>query len=226
MLILGIDDSGRGPLIGPMVLAGVLIEKKQELKLKKLGVKDSKLLSPKRREFLATEIKKIAKDYEIIKIFPSEIDKRSEIGINLNKIEAIKMAHLINLITSRNKFKEIKIVVDCPSTNIQKWSCYFKKFIEKPDGMLFCIDHKADRNNVACSAASIIAKVERDEEIKKLKEELNYDFGSGYPSDNITISFIKKNFDKLKGSAIIRESWQTWKNLQEEKRQKKLDEFS
>ena len=55
-LICGIDDSGRGPVIGPMVLAGVLIEESKEKKLKELGAKDSKLLTRKKRDKIAEEI--------------------------------------------------------------------------------------------------------------------------------------------------------------------------
>ena len=67
-LTLGIDDAGRGPVIGPMVLAGCLVEKDKEEKLKNLGVKDSKLLTAKSREKLLEEIRTISKDsdYEIM----------------------------------------------------------------------------------------------------------------------------------------------------------------
>jgi ribonuclease HII len=103
MLVLGIDDSGRGPIIGPMVLAGVLIHKEDETKLKKLGVKDSKKLTPKRREILAKEIKKYAKGFSILLAQPQEIDGRNAAGLNLNKLEAIKSAKIINTL-----LKEVK----------------------------------------------------------------------------------------------------------------------
>ncbi len=78
MLVLGIDDAGRGPVIGPMILAGVLIDEKLKPELKKLGVKDSKQLTQKRREFLAEKIKEKAETFEIIIIYPPEIEEKNE----------------------------------------------------------------------------------------------------------------------------------------------------
>ena len=82
MLILGIDEAGRGPVIGPMVLAGCLIDEKTEKEFRKLGIKDSKQLTQKRREVLAEKIKEKAETFEIVLASPEEIDwansKRSE----------------------------------------------------------------------------------------------------------------------------------------------------
>ena len=66
-LILGVDEAGRGPVIGPLVISGVLIKKSKVSKLQKIGVKDSKKLTPKKRENLFRKIKAITK-YKIIKI--------------------------------------------------------------------------------------------------------------------------------------------------------------
>ncbi len=89
MLKLGIDDAGRGPVIGPMILAGCLIDEEQEAEFKKLGVKDSKLLTPKRREALAELVKEKAITFEITITHPNEIMQRNHVGINLNTLEAI-----------------------------------------------------------------------------------------------------------------------------------------
>ena len=74
MLTLGIDDAGRGPVIGPMVLAGCLIDDNVASELKKLGVRDSKQVTPKRREILADKIKELAETFEIVLVPPVEID--------------------------------------------------------------------------------------------------------------------------------------------------------
>ena len=116
MLILGIDDAGRGPVIGPMILAGCLIDEKIEEKFKKLGIKDSKQLTHKRREFFAEKIKEDAETFEVALAFPKEIDKTHHNGINLNELEAIKTAEIINKVNKG--FKKIKVVVDCPSVSI------------------------------------------------------------------------------------------------------------
>ena len=72
MLTLGIDDAGRGPVIGPMILAGCLLKKDVEKDLQKLGVKDSKQLTQKRREFLSKIIKEKAETCETNITLPSE----------------------------------------------------------------------------------------------------------------------------------------------------------
>ena len=95
-LILGIDDSGRGPVIGPMILAGVLLTKEQEKILNKENVKDSKLLSHKERIRVSEIIKKYSVAHKISKTYPIEIDEALKKGTNLNTLEAIKTAEIIN----------------------------------------------------------------------------------------------------------------------------------
>ena len=109
MLILGIDDAGRGPVIGPMVLAGCLIDEDTEKKYKRLGVKDSKQLTSKRREVFAEKIKETAETFEIVLAHPEEIDGKNHTGMNLNALEAIKMAEIINRINKG--FSKIKVII-------------------------------------------------------------------------------------------------------------------
>ena len=118
-LTLGIDDAGRGPVIGPMVLAGCLLTKESEKELKKAGVKDSKQLTDKRRDHLSKIIKEKAETFEIVLSHPKEIDDSLNNGKNLNKLEAQMTADIINKINKG--YKKIKIVVDCPSVSIEKW---------------------------------------------------------------------------------------------------------
>jgi ribonuclease HII len=223
MLILGIDDSGRGPLIGPMIMAGCLIDSELEKEFKEHGVKDSKKLTDKRREILAEIVKTKALSYNIIVISPREIDGRTNAGINLNRIEAIKSADIIN---STNKgFDKIKVVVDCPSPNIEKWTRTLKSYVDKKDNLEFVVEHKADVNHIACSAASIIAKSQREKEVRKIKRAIGKDFGSGYPSDPVTCKFLKDYAKEHRKDGIFRETWATWKNNCITKEQKKLGEF-
>jgi ribonuclease HII len=230
MLILGIDDAGRGPVIGPMVLAGTLIDISNETALKELGVKDSKMLTASRREFLAEKIKTIVLDYEITQISPKEIDAREENNLNLNDLEAIKMAGIINKLVERVKSKQdkkekIKVIIDCPSNNIQNWQRYLEKHIENKELLEINAEWKADVNHIIVSAASILAKTTRDEEIEKIKKKIGVDLGSGYPSDPVTIKFLKDYSKKYQKDGIFRESWQTWKDVCGKKKQKKIDEY-
>ncbi len=225
-LILGIDDAGRGPLIGPMVLAGCLITKKLEVELKKLGVKDSKLLTARKREFLAAQIKKKSLRWHITLTHPYEIDARASAGLNLNKIEAIKAAEIINKLTEKIN-EPVKVIIDCPSPNRENWKRYVLKHIHenKKKNLILECEHKADRDYVAVSAASILAKSEREKEIAELKKKIGRDFGSGYSSDPITKEFLKKYSKEHKKDGIFRETWATFQNYNKAKEQKKLNEF-
>ena len=223
-LILGIDDAGRGPLIGPMALAGCLINRETESEFKKLGVKDSKLLSPKRREYLAKIIKEKALRFHITLTHPYEIDSRAGAGLNLNKIEAIKAAEIINNIV-RASDEEIRAVIDCPSPNRESWKRYVVEHVMKKKNLTIACEHKADRDHVAVSAASILAKSMREREVAKIKKKINKDFGSGYPNDPKTLEFLKKYASEHKKDGIFRETWATFKNHKNQKEQRKLLDY-
>lgn len=223
MLKLGIDDAGRGPVIGPMILAGCLMDKKTEAELKKLGVKDSKQLSPKRREFLVDLIRKKTEAFETVIISASEIDRLNKKGVKLNEVEAFASARIINKINKG--FKKIKVILDCPSTSIVKWQDFLKTKIKNLSNLEVLCEHKADKNHIAVSAASILAKSIREKEMFKLKEIYGKEIGSGYPSDPKTKKFLKKNVKKYNDKGIFRKSWSTWKTAVGNVNQKKLEDF-
>ncbi len=209
-LILGIDDAGRGPVIGPMVLAGCLIDAETEQEFKKLGVKDSKQLTPKRRSYLADLIREKAEDFEVIVVYPDEIDGKNFDGTNLNEVEAIACAGIIN---KMNKgYGKVKVVVDCPSAGIIKWKDSLKTKIDNLSNLDVVCEHKADVNHVAVSAASIIAKDVREKEMAVLKEKYGSEIGSGYTSDPNTIRFLEKHANKYKDHGLFIKTWSTWKN--------------
>ena len=225
-LIIGIDDAGRGPLIGAMVLAGVLLKKDDESFLKKQGVNDSKQLLHPVRIKLGEIIKNTAMNYKIVLSQPEEIDKSIKKGINLNTLEAIKTAEIINYLNSGKE--NIRVIVDCPSVNVKAWKTTLLSYVENKDNLDVHCEHKADVNHPVVSAASILAKVAREEEVWKLREEYKEygDLGSGYPSDPTTKAFLRTNGKKLKDSGIFRKSWATWKELfPEAKEQKTLVDF-
>ena len=209
-LILGIDDAGRGPVIGPMILSGCLLTKETERELKKLGVKDSKDLTEKRREFLAKIIREKADTFEILIITPNEIDESLNNGTNLNQLEAIKMAEIINKINKKSS--KLKIIIDCPSVSINKWLDYLKTKIKNLSNLEIICEHKADVNHVSVSAASILAKSTREKEMDDLKKKYGEEIGSGYPSDPFTCKFLEMYAEKYKKKGIFRQTWKTWKN--------------
>lgn len=213
VLVLGVDEAGRGPVMGPLVIGAVLMEQEDIPKLQHLGVKDSKLLTPKKRESLFWEIAKTAKAYEIIMIFPNEIDEAiASPNLNLNWLEAIKTAQLIN------QLNPDEAILDCPSTNTKAYADYLKVYL-KNKNIKIIAEHKADVKYAIVSAASIIAKVTRDKEIEKLKEKYG-DFGSGYPSDPKVKEFLEKNWNKHEG--LFRKSWSTWQRFKNGEKQSNL----
>lgn len=216
VLICGIDEAGRGPVIGPMVMAGVLIEESDLAKLKSLGVKDSKLLTAKQREELFPKIIKTIKKYKIIIIPPKEIDDALfSDDLNLNWLEAHKSAEIIN------ELKPDKAIIDTPSTNIKKYTNYLKKLVGNKDIQIIC-KHKADVIHPEVSAASVLAKVIRDKEMEKIQEKYG-NTGPGYMSNEITQKFLEKNWEKH--PEIFRQSWISYKIHKEAKFQKTLEDF-
>ncbi|MBU0629285.1 MAG: ribonuclease HII [Nanoarchaeota archaeon] len=214
-LVCGIDEAGRGPVIGPMVMAGVLVDDKDIPKLKSLGVKDSKLLTPKQREDLFPKIIKLVKSYKIIIIPPKEIDDVLESeDLNLNWLEAIKSAEIIN------SLKPNKSIVDCPSSNIQAYKSYLLNLLKIKTELV--VEHKADVNYPEASAASILAKVTRDREMEKIQKKYG-NCGPGYPANETTQKFLKENWEKH--PEIFRQSWISYKNHKNSKFQKTMEDF-
>jgi ribonuclease HII len=214
MTLLGIDEAGRGPVIGPMVMAGVLIDDKDEIKLSALGVKDSKLLSPAQRTYLEKEIKNIVKDYLVIKVSANEIDTLRE-RINLNVIEAEKMAKIIN------ELKPGTVILDAPQVSTEKFADIVRTRLNVKTKIIS--ENKADLNHPVCAAASILAKTERDRQVRKIEKDNGIEVGTGYPHDPRAIAFLKS----CKGNYpdFVRKSWDTAIQLKGQKSQKKLGEF-
>jgi len=219
MLVAGVDDAGRGSVIGPLVIAGVLVEEKDLSKLIQLGVKDSKLLSPSRRVNLAVEIKRLALRHVVVKLSPAEIDKVVETGRKLhrlNRLEAQAMAKVIE------QLKPDIAYVDASDVLEERFKQHILEYL--PFKVEVVSEHKADRKYPVVSAASIIAKVERDREIAELKA--NYgDFGCGYPTDPKTVRFLQQCLESLgEYPEFVRRSWKPAKKLKRENdsRQKRL----
>ena len=208
--VLGIDEAGRGPVIGSMIMAGVMIEEGDEHLLE--GSKDSKMLAHSVRLELDKKIKENTR-YLIIEISPQQIDDAlADPDMNLNWLEAKGQAELIN------KLKPDKAIIDCPSPNLIAYGAYIRDLLDNKDIELI-VEHKADEKYITSSAASILAKVRREEIVSELKKKYG-EIGSGYPSDPNTKKFIAENWDKH--SKIFRKSWSTYKKVVEDKGQKKL----
>jgi len=219
VLIAGVDDAGRGAVIGPLVVAGILVDEKGLEKIEALGVRDSKTLTPKRREHLAAEILKIVKAYHIVRLSPRDIDHVVETGKKLhrlNRLEAKAMAKVIS------HLKPDIAYIDASDVLPERFSRHIDE--ELAFKVEIISEHKADKTYPVVSAASIIAKVERDRAISDLRKKYG-EIGSGYASDRRTIEFLKKwikTHDDYPG--FVRRSWAPAKRLKAayNKAQKKL----
>lgn len=215
MKIAGVDDAGRGAIIGPLVIAGVLIYKRDLHKLEKLRVKDSKLLSPHRREQLAEEIKKLAIKCHIIPLSPAEIDHVVLKGRKLhrlNRLEAQTMAKVISAL------KPDVAYVDASDVLADRFGHHVAENLQFKVKIIS--EHKADVRYPIVSAASIIAKVERDKSIEQLKQKHGEGLGSGYVADSRTVRFLKKWLERYGAyPEFVRKSWKPAKEL------KKANEF-
>ena len=199
MDILGIDEAGRGAVLGPMVIAGVIVPEKMEKVLERMGVKDSKRLTPNRRTILSRKLKKMF-EYEVVVISALEIDQMRADGINLNDIEKNAMR---DLIIKLNPEKAIVDAVDVKAERFQKNLC-------ESTGVNVIAEHKADDKYIEVSAASIIAKDERDAQVAEINKEFIKmgGIGSGYPSDPTTKEFLS-NFTYDEMPDFVRRSWAT-----------------
>ncbi|MFL6476750.1 MAG: ribonuclease HII [Nitrososphaera sp.] len=211
ILVGGVDEAGRGSIVGPLVVAGIGIRKSKIALLRKMGVKDSKALNPKARARLFDEIMKVVDSVCIHKIDPVEVDG-SVLFKGLNKLEAKTMATVINAIEVE------EVYVDCCDVNPQRYSEYMECHLTcKP--RLYSLHH-ADIINMVVSAASIIAKVTRDQEIQNICKRYG-SIGSGYPSDERTMRFIQDWVAK-NGSApeFTRKSWKPLRVMLDEASQR------
>ncbi|NOZ81108.1 MAG: ribonuclease HII [DPANN group archaeon] len=214
--ILGIDEAGRGPVIGPMVLAAAMIEDGRHASLKDMGVNDSKKLTPEMRDRLFGLLKGHLLDYRFKILSVRQIDAAVDSPTtNLNRLEMAYMGALID------ELRPDVVYIDAPTVSTDKFSAELMDRLDNKKVRLVC-ENRADAKYPIVGAASIIAKVKRDKEIEKLKKRFKVDFGSGYPSDPYTKIFLKENFDKY---PFFRRSWAPWKNLNQKHNQKRLGDY-
>lgn len=212
MKILGIDEAGKGPVIGPMCVGGVLIHEDKENTLKNLGVADSKQIAPKKRAHLARQIKKYSENTFVFVIEPQQIDELRKL-MTMNEIMVIAFSRVIE------ELQPDKAYVDAADVKEERFGKrllqqYAKTHPDRSEQLTIVSKHRADTIYPVVSAASILAKVHRDELIEELKKELGMDFGSGYPSDPKTKQFLKDWYQEH-GSLpdIVRHSWKTAENI-------------
>ncbi|MDI6640178.1 MAG: ribonuclease HII [Methanocellales archaeon] len=203
MKIAGVDEAGKGPVIGPMIIAGVMVQEDMLPMLERMGVRDSKAISPKKRGFLASKIREVGICH-ILEISPREIDALRK-RMTMNEIIVESYARVLKQLTPDKAF------LDAADVNVER----FAKNVQDRYGKRIKIvsEHNADIKYPIVSAASILAKVRRDETVQELEHLLGKNIGSGYPSDIRTRCFLDdwiKEHDSL--PSFVRHSWKTAKN--------------
>lgn len=213
-------------------MAGCLTTPEIDVRLKELGVKDSKLILPNKREQLFEEVKNLVLDYEIIIESPKEIDSAlNNPDLNLNKLEGLTSLKIIAAVYKRQG-KSFEAMLDSPSNNPQGYLDYLGTLMNN-DKIKIKAEIKADMNHINVGAASILAKVTRDRLVKELQEKAKeilgheVNIGSGYPADPYTKKFLEENWDKLDSieGGFFRKTWKTYQNIAKSKSQKGLADF-
>ncbi len=212
-MFCGVDEAGKGSVLGPMVVAAVGIS--SDGILADLGVKDSKLLTAKERERMYTIIRKKCR-VAIVKLDAQEIDAvRRDMTLNA----AVARAHA-QVIT---KLSPACAYVDACDVNTFRYAEMVKNHLERPCEIVS--EHHADEKFPVVSAASIIAKVTRDRAIAILAKKYG-DIGSGYPADPVTIRFLNAYIDEHRiPPPIARKSWKTVSAILAKKTQSSLGDF-
>ena len=205
--VLGIDEAGRGSVIGPLVMGCVIMPRDKLRFLKRIGVNDSKKLTNNKRKIVSRKIKKIAQ-FDTRIITAQQIDQQRLNGTNLNQIETNAMFDL------KKTHKPDLCCIDCIDVNETR----FHDLIQQIDpNMQVITEHKADETYDIVSAAPIIAKTTRDREVEIIRQEYGR-LGSGYPSDQTTINYLK-TIENGEYPDFVRKTWTTIENIENEKNQ-------
>lgn len=200
-LVLGIDEAGRGCVLGPLVLAGVMFEDTDEVLdvLSHHNVRDSKLLTKDARAALAQVVRSLKHSLRVRTVSPSRIDKES-----INTLEIDVSAKIIASLNPH------RVYLDVPATGkgIGRYCLAVRRQCGK-EGVEIVGGNGFDSTHLAVAAASIIAKEKREHEVRKL-HKIYGDFGSGYPHDPKTRAWLASH--KATGAAwppMVRTKWQT-----------------
>ena len=212
-MICGVDEAGKGPVFGPMVIAGVGCDLPETIR--DLGLKDSKLLTSRRREELYPLIQDRCHIATKV-IDASEID-RVRRKMTMNECVALAHAEVIR------KLEPSVAYVDACDVNADRYGEMVRH--QLPFVCRVISEHRADSTYEIVSAASIVAKVIRDRAISVLADEFG-EIGSGYPSDPVTITFLAAYIREHKTPPpFARTSWKTVREMMGENGQTSLLRF-
>ena len=207
-LRLGIDEAGRGCVLGPMVYAGCLVHVDHEPSLTDAGVRDSKKLTAKKRGELRTLVESTAADFVIHPVSPAELDATS-----LNELG--KRA----LVQFTARFQPDVLVFDAPvpPKQIPGYISDLRVRLTAAGvraDLQIIGENGADDRYACCAAASILAKTERDRLLAAIEAEAGVPIGSGYPGDPRTRKWLEAVYDPERGfPPSVRTKWETARRI-------------
>jgi len=204
MIVAGLDEAGRGSLLGPLAVAAVAVRAEEQRRLRELGARDSKRLTPGARRRVAGLVERAAR-WSALLIPQWTVDASTRAGGgNLNLLEAAAFAKLIA------ELGPDVAIVDAPDPRPARFGALISSMLE---GMgrspRVVARHRADATYPVVGAASVIAKVVRDEGLAEWAGRYGY-VGSGYPHDARTLEFVE-NWRRAWGDYpyIARGTWST-----------------
>ncbi|MGC8665299.1 MAG: ribonuclease HII [Conexivisphaera sp.] len=206
MRIAGLDEAGRGSLLGPLAVAVVAVRAEDQPRLLEMGAKDSKKLSPRTRRRVARDISRSA-DVRALLIPHWTVDSSTRArGGNLNSLEAAAFAKLIC------DARPDVAIVDAPDPRPARFGALVEDLARSAGCHVRIVArHHADASYVIVGAASVIAKVTRDDAIIEYSSRYG-SIGSGYPHDRRTLEFVSQW--RLRWGDypyIVRREWSTLK---------------
>jgi ribonuclease HII len=214
--ILGIDEAGRGSVLGPLVVGGFLVRSDRLEELRASGACDSKEISAVEREQVYAKLPTIGECRSVV-LTPREIDRFVAHG-RLNELEARAFGALVRELTPD------VARVDACDTDVRRFARAVAHWADSRAHVV--ASHHADRDDVVVGAASIVAKVRRDRAIDRLRRRLGTEIGSGYPSDDRTVEFLREH---LAHTAVhppwVRSEWATMQRVKPERPGPTLEAF-
>jgi ribonuclease HII len=215
--VLGIDEAGRGSLVGPLVVGAFCIASDRLDDLVELGAKDSKLLTPAAREKVYDGLAQLG-TLAHVALAPRVVDLSVARG-KLNALEVETFARLIRQLGPDVAY------VDACDTN--QWRFGLRVGRLAGAGVRVIARHHADRDYPIVGAASIVAKVRRDRALARLRQSLGADLGSGYPSDPKTVEFVRAALaSRATTPSWVRGSWTTMQRVKPPRPARTLDSFA
>jgi len=211
----GVDEAGRGSVMGPLVVGAVYVESDDALA--EIGVKDSKQLTARMRERMYDQIADAAEHWCTVALSSEEIDSKRN-WMSLNRIELEMFGE------ATSKWHATEVYADCPDIKEEKFGMRLKVLVGEDVEVI--AKHKADDTYLVVSAASIMAKVTRDRMMDDLRAEFDVDIGSGYPSDHYTMDFIQDWIDRTgKVPPHVRKSWEPVRDMLAKNKMTTLDDW-